>query len=264
MDASVGKTAGVIVPALLVFFVLPGCAETQDATVYYPVVDTGQVACYGNIGQIPAPGPNEPFYGQDAQHAGVPPAYRDNGDGTVTDRATGLMWSQADSGAGMNWQAALDWVQQKNRVHYLGHSDRRLPDAKELQSIVDYTRSPKTTNSAAIDPNFSVTPITDEGGGTNYPFYWTSTTHAGGIVTGSYAVYVAFGEAPGFMESPPGSGLYQLMDVHGAGAQRSDPKVGDAADWPCGHGPQGDVIRINNFVRPVRGVSVTALSGSEP
>jgi hypothetical protein len=37
-----------------------------------------------------------------------------------------------------------------------------------------------------------------------------------------------------------------------AGAQRSDPKTGDPALFPHGHGPQGDVIRIYNFVRLVR------------
>ena len=42
------------------------------------------------------------------------------------------------------------------------------------------------------------------------------------------------------------------MDVHGAGAQRSDPKSGDPVDWPTGHGSQGDAIRINNHVRLVR------------
>jgi Raf kinase inhibitor-like YbhB/YbcL family protein len=42
------------------------------------------------------------------------------------------------------------------------------------------------------------------------------------------------------------------VDVHGAGAQRSDPKAGDPAMFPHGRGPQGDVIRINNFVRLVR------------
>jgi len=47
-------------------------------------------------------------------------------------------------------------------------------------------------------------------------------------------------------------GNYELMDVHGAGAQRSDPKVGNPDDYPYGHGPQGDVIRIYNFVRCVR------------
>ena len=44
-----------------------------------------------------------------------------------------------------------------------------------------------------------------------------------------------------------------FADVHGAGAQRCDPKVGDPARFPHGHGPQGDVIRIYNFVRLVRG-----------
>jgi len=37
------------------------------------------------------------------------------------------------------------------------------------------------------------------------------------------------------------------MDVHGAGAQRSDPKTGYASDFSNGRGPQGDVIRIYNF-----------------
>ena len=91
--------------------------------------------------------------------------------GTVTDNATGLMWSQDDSGAGMNWEDALAWVQQKNVENYLGHDDWRLPNAKELQSIVDYARSPSTTGSAAIDPVFNTTSIVDEGGGTNYPCY---------------------------------------------------------------------------------------------
>ena len=43
------------------------------------------------------------------------------------------------------------------------------------------------------------------------------------------------------------------MDVHGAGAQRSDPKTGSASDYPTGHGPQGDAIRIENYVRCVTG-----------
>ena len=50
----------------------------------------------------------------------------------------------------------------------------------------------------------------------------------------------------------PGQSSATLMDVHGAGAQRSDPKTGNAGDYPQGHGPQGDVVRINNYVRCVR------------
>ena len=171
--------------------------------------------------------------------------FMDNGDGTITDSATGLMWSKTDSGEGMDWEDALAWVQQKNEEIYLGYNGWRLPNAKELQSIVDYTRSPQTTNSAAIDPVFKVTSIIDEGGQTNYPFYWTSTTHVNAAGGGQSAVYISFGEALGYMNN-------SWIDVHGAGSQRSDPKSGDPADSPYGRGPQGDAIRIDNYVRLVR------------
>ena len=217
-------------------------------------------------------------------------AFHDNGDGTITDRATGLMWSQSDSGKGMNWEVALAWVQARNAANHLGHTDWRLPDAKELQSIVDYTRSPDTTGSPAIDPLFRCSPITNENGQADYPFYWTSTTHAS-LLAGGNAVYIAFGRAAGWptgmpgrggpgregpppggpggprpdgpgpgLDGPPGmarpnsgSVQYHYTDVHGAGAQRSDPKTGDPRNFPHGRGPQGDVIRIYNFVRLVRG-----------
>jgi len=175
----------------------------------------------------------------------------DNNNGTITDISTDLMWSKTDSGEGMNWEDALSWVQQKNAENYLGYSDWRLPQAKEMQSIVDYSRAPSITNSAAIDPIFDVSPITDEGGSMNYPFYWTGTTHRH-VLGGTNAVYIAFGEALGWMQNPI-TEEYVLLDVHGAGSQRSDPKSGEASDYPYGHGPQGDVIRINNYVRCVRG-----------
>jgi len=184
----------------------------------------------------------------------------DNEDGTISDNATGLMWTQDDSGEGFNWEQALVWVQQKNTENYLGHSDWRLPKVKELQSIVDYTRAPSVTNSAAIDPLFNCTEIIDEGGDDNYPFYWSGTTHANWTdEPGSFGSYVAFGEALGWMEEPPMSGNYILMDVHGAGAQSSDPKSGDPANWPHGNGPQGDVIRIYNYVRLVRDISTVSV-----
>ncbi|MHC4244740.1 MAG: Lcl C-terminal domain-containing protein, partial [Planctomycetota bacterium] len=169
----------------------------------------------------------------------------DNGDGTITDNSTGLMWSQSDSGEGMDWEDALAWVQQRNEENYLGYNDWRLPNAKELQSIVDYTCSPATTNSAAIAPVFEISSIIDERGETNYPFYWTGTTHVSTAIGGDAAVYIAFGKALGYW-------MNSWMDVHGAGAQRSDPKSGNSGDYPQGRGPQGDAIRINNFVRCVR------------
>ncbi|MFC1991686.1 DUF1566 domain-containing protein [Chloroflexota bacterium] len=184
--------------------------------------------------------------------------FTDNRDGTITDVATGLQWMQMDSGdfnvgddgnGKLNWEQALEWAE---NLEYAGYSDWRLPDAKELQGIVDYNRSPDTTNSAAIDSIFTTTSINDEGGNTNYPFYWTSTTHLDGRNPGSAATYIAFGDALGFMEIPPNSGVFQLLDIHGAGAQRSDPKIGNPEDYPYGFGPQGDVRRIYNYVRCVR------------
>lgn len=166
--------------------------------------------------------------------------FADNGDGTVTDRSTGLMWAKADSGKGMNWEQALAYA---NKLHLGGHDDWRLPTVKELQYIVDYSRSPDTTGSPAIDPVFRITAITNEAGQKDYPFFWTSTTHLDGPRPGANAAYVSFGRAIGQMRG-------QVMDVHGAGAQRSDPKSGRAA---LGHGPQGDAQRVENFVRCVRG-----------
>jgi hypothetical protein len=163
----------------------------------------------------------------------------DNHDGTVTDRATGLTWQQADSGRGMDWQHALAYAE---NLSLAGHDDWRLPNAKELQSIVDYTRSPDTTDSPAIDPVFATTAITNEAKQKDWPFFWTSTTHLDGPDS-RQAAYVSFGRAIGQMHGT-------TMDVHGAGAQRSDPKTGTPR---IGHGPQGDAQRILNYVRCVRG-----------
>ena len=166
----------------------------------------------------------------------------DNGDGTITDEATGLMWIAEDSGKGMLWQEALSYAE---GMEYAGYRDWRLPVAKELQSIVDYSRSPSATNSPAIDPLFGCSAITNEAGQNDFPFYWTSTTHANSSSTpGGAAVYVAFGRSLGNMNG--------WVDIHGAGSQRSDPKTGDPELYAEGHGPQGDAIRIFNYVRLVR------------
>ncbi|MFN2144021.1 MAG: DUF1566 domain-containing protein [Anaerolineales bacterium] len=179
----------------------------------------------------------------------------DNQDGTITDQATGLTWMQSDNGEGVVWGDALSYCAD---LEYAGISDWRLPNAKELQSIVDYSRSPDTTQSAAIDPLFQVTYLPDginDTGVGNYPFFWTSTTHLDGRDTGSRAVYVSFGEARGIMNG-------RLMDVHGAGAQRSDPKSGDPSQFAGGLGPQGDIIGIYNYARCVTGASeITVQAG---
>ena len=59
-----------------------------------------------------------------------------NGDGTVTDHSNGLMWTLADSGRAMNWQEALAYAATLDTG---GYDDWRLPNAKELPYIADYT-----------------------------------------------------------------------------------------------------------------------------
>jgi hypothetical protein len=314
----------------------------------YVVVDTRQTVCYQATGTIACPSQADPYYGQDAQHQGPQPAYRDNGDGTITDLTTGLMWVKArgskvswdaavagasshrtggysdwrmptikelyslilfngvngsdchikgykkalpptwqqpnalyvryvrsnpaygknqfhdngdgtvtdlatalvwdreDSGVGLDWPGALAWVQAKNAASHLGHNDWRLPNIKELQSLVDYTRSPPTTASAAIDTRyFTSTGITSETGEPDYPYYWSSTSLQDGGPAPSGA-YIAFGPAMGYMNG-------SWMDVHGAGSQKSDPMISNPANYPNGRGPLGDAVRITNFVRLVRG-----------
>lgn len=173
--------------------------------------------------------------------------FRDNGDGTITDRATGLTWQKADSGKALNWEQALAYAE---HFQLAGHTDWRLPNAKELQSIVDYTRAPDAANpnarGPAIDPVFQIT--------NPESYFWTGTTHLEGQpgTAGGQAVYVCFGRAMGWM-GPPGAPQKRFTNVHGAGAQRSDPKSGDPKQFPQGRGPQGDDIRIYNYVRCVRG-----------
>lgn len=169
----------------------------------------------------------------------------DNGNETISDLATGLMWQKADDGQLRNWQEALAYAESLSLNDY---DDWRLPSAKELHTIVDYSRSPQTANSPAIDPLFQTTAITDpDGQAGQYPYFWTSTTHLDGANPYSGAVYIAFGEAQGQM-----NGI--LMDVHGAGAQRSDPKSGNRSAYPDYHGPQGDVRYVYNAVRCVRNI----------
>jgi hypothetical protein len=86
--------------------------------------------------------------------------YVNNGDGTVTDTATGLIWQQADDGLDKNWQEALFYCE---TLDFAGKTDWRLPDIRELQSIVDDTRY-----NPAINPVFNCL------GGA----YWSGNSHA--------------------------------------------------------------------------------------
>lgn len=189
--------------------------------------------------------------------------FSDNGDQTVSDSETGLMWQQDDTDS-TNWE---DAIAQCTSAETGGYQDWRLPNVKELQSIVDYSRSPATHNQAAIDPVFNASPITNEAGEIDWGYYWASTSHVNHNDNGSSATYVAFGRALGFMNGT-------IMDVHGAGAQRSNHKLAvsstQGASSSIGsqgsfyyHGPQGDILRDDNKVRCVRDSSVSEISDDD-
>lgn len=160
-----------------------------------------------------------------------------NGDDTVTDRATGLMWMKVDSGKTMNWEQALKYAE---NLEYAGYDDWRLPNVKELQSIVDYNRAPDARSASArgsaTNPIFDLT--------NKESWFWTSTTH----IENMFGYYVCFGQAFSARKWKR-----EPMNAHGAGAVRSDPKTGEPSRWANGLGPQSDEIRIFNYVRCVRG-----------
>ena len=73
----------------------------------------------------------------------------DNGNGTVTDRTTGLMWQKDGSTDGMTWRDAKEYVNKLNTEKLAGQSDWRLPTIEELASLM------KSEGHLYIDPIFS-------------------------------------------------------------------------------------------------------------
>ena len=107
------------------------------ATIILP--QTGQTSCFDVSGvQIPCSGS-----GQDgAQLAGVAwpnPRFADNGDQTISDKLTGLIWNKSANAAGAmkTWQQALDYIKTLNSQNYNGHKDWRLPNINELRSLAN-------------------------------------------------------------------------------------------------------------------------------
>ena len=98
--------------------------------------------------------------------------FEDNNDDTITDKTTGLMWTKdtadingddlvtdADT---VNWNGALQYCED---LDFAGYSDWRLPNIKELRSIVDYSSS--SSNNPAV--NLSFFPDIEK------KAYWSST-----------------------------------------------------------------------------------------
>jgi len=158
--------------ALMILFITSNSAHA--GTVELP--QTGQTKCYDSAGtEITCSGT-----GQDGNiRAGVPwpvPRFTDNGDGTVTDNLTGLIWTKdggtptvgSCTGGTRTWQGALDYVACLNSAGYLGSTDWRLPNVNELESLIN-----------ADEPNTDTWLNTQGFSNVQSGIYWSSTTGAG-------------------------------------------------------------------------------------
>ncbi|MCE2990490.1 MAG: DUF1566 domain-containing protein [Nitrosomonadaceae bacterium] len=169
--------------------------------------------------------------------------FRANGDGTISDSATGLMWQKGDSRQALSWKNALAYCRKQTTG---GFNDWRMPSAKELQTIVDYSVSFQVNARPSASTLFDFSRISGPTSKVDVPYYWTGTTLLDGPRPGSMAMYIVFGTA---FAKP----IDALVDAHGSGAARADPKARkDGAGTPIYFGPQGDLQVALNYVRCVR------------
>ncbi len=110
-------------------------------------VDTGQDRCYGARGEISCPQTGERFHGQDGNYSGLQPSYRDNGDGTVSDQVTGLMWSKEVDLRKVSLQEAMRMAR---KMRLGGHRDWRVPTIKELYSLIDFRGNTGSMNPSSM------------------------------------------------------------------------------------------------------------------
>jgi len=104
----------------------------------------------------------------------------DNGDGTVTDKVTGLMWQQQNDGTTKAWNDALSYCE---GLSLGGFTDWRLPNVKELRSAA----------SAAKVPYFP---------GAVYSYsHWSSTSYVAGLPNVWHVRFGYFGAAD--VDIPP-------------------------------------------------------------
>jgi len=161
---------------------IAGCTvPPPPPTTAFPA--TGQTTCWDSAGTVIACSGT----GQDGDiKAGAVLSYTSNGDGTITDNNTGLVWEKKTTTCLGNihcvdddydWNTALTvFIAALNTAPcFAGHCDWRLPNIKELQSIVNYQTSP----TRAVSPAFN----DDAGSGcsascTAGSWYWSSSSYA--------------------------------------------------------------------------------------
>jgi hypothetical protein len=74
----------------------------------------------------------------------------DNNDGTVIDKATGLMWQKSGSSKSLQNRDAKKYIKQLNRKRFAGHADWRMPTVEELASLMKKAK----TKGVHMDPVF--------------------------------------------------------------------------------------------------------------
>ncbi|MDP2167086.1 MAG: DUF1566 domain-containing protein, partial [Thermodesulfovibrionales bacterium] len=117
-------------------------------------------------------------------------SFTDNGNGTITDNVTGLMWQKQDDGTTKTWESALTDCE---GLSLAGYSNWRLPNIKELSSLVDDTKY-----NPVIDPLFT---------NTNSSYYRSSTTDASGT-SDAWLVHFGSGYVDSYYSKTSSLGLY--------------------------------------------------------
>ena len=180
---------------------------------------TGQMTCWDSSGSVVACAGT----GQDGElREGAPLAYVDNGDGTVTDVNTGLVWEKlSDDGTVHDKDNLYTWanaftahVATLNAMSFAGRTDWRLPNVRELQSILDY----QTTNPAvasAFNNNCSPACQATTCSCTVSGNYWSSTTSVSGP-SSAWFVGFLFANVDAFSLSGGKSGTASVRAVRGA------------------------------------------------
>ncbi|MEE8483221.1 MAG: DUF1566 domain-containing protein [Nitrospinota bacterium] len=103
-------------------------------------------------------------------------SFTDNGDGTVTDNVTTLMWQQEDDDTLHTWEEAITYCE---GLSFASYTNWRLPNIKELRSIVDDTVSNPSIDEIKF-PN------------TNSSFYWSATTYSNFFTSSAWVAYFDF------------------------------------------------------------------------
>ncbi|KHK00493.1 Lcl C-terminal domain-containing protein [Desulfovibrio sp. TomC] len=160
-----------------------------------------------------------------------------NDDGTVTDNSTGLVWESHGSTTKLSWKDALSYCESKQAA---GSGGWRLPNFKELMSIIDYTNSnPAIYSAFTAESDAYWTSSTRHGhpnngiyvdfktGYTSYYFSKSYTSYARCVRGGTIAVVVAvLDNAP----SSPTVSRSATITVGGTGVVAYKYRL-DAGDW---------------------------------